>query len=150
MYLLHILRSIGTRKELLLTNPEKTGWHRFGEHMDNTFLKPFMEGAWMTKHNGRYYLQWGGPGTEFSHYADGVAVSDSPLGHFKHVSLPFSMKAGGFIRGAGHGATWQDNDRNYWHVSTMIDRQSFFSDVVYYWIGISIFSVSECERFTEV
>ncbi len=110
---------IGTRKELLLTDPAHIGWHRFGEHMDNTFLKPFMEGAWMTKHGGRYYLQWGGPGTEFSHYADGVAVGDSPLGPFEHVALPLSMKAGGFIRGAGHGATFTDNAGAYWHVSTM-------------------------------
>lgn len=113
-------RPIGTRKELLLLDDDRIGWHRFGEHMDNTFLKPFMEGAWMTKHNGKYYLQWGGPGTEFSHYGDGVAVSDSPLGYFEHVSLPFSMKAGGFIRGAGHGATFQDNSGNYWHTSTMV------------------------------
>ena len=111
---------IGTRKELLLTDGDKIGWHRFGEHMDNTFLKPFMEGAWMTKHGGKYYLQWGGPGTEFSHYADGYAVSDSPLGLFEHASLPLSMKAGGFIRGAGHGATFQDRWKNYWHTSTMV------------------------------
>ncbi len=74
----------------------------------------------MTKHNGKYYLQWGGPGTEFSHYGDGVAVGNNPLGPFEHVSLPFSMKAGGFIRGAGHGATFQDNGGNYWHTSTMV------------------------------
>lgn len=115
---------IGTRKELLLTDYERIGWHRFGEYMDNTFMKPFMEGAWMTKNNGKYYLQWGGPGTEFSHYADGVAISDGPLGgehsHFEHQSLPLSIKAGGFIRGAGHGATYQDNWGNYWHVSTMV------------------------------
>lgn len=111
---------IGTRKELLLTDFERIGWHRFGEQMDNTFLRPFMEGAWMTRHNGRYYLQWGGPGTEFSHYADGVAVGDTPLGPFTHVALPLSMKAGGFIRGAGHGSTFRDNDGQYWHVSTMV------------------------------
>lgn len=111
---------IGTRKELLLLDDKKIGWHRFGEHMDNTFLKPFMEGAWMTKHNGKYYLQWGGPGTEFSHYGDGVAIGNEPLGSFGHVSLPLSMKAGGFIRGAGHGATFQDNWGNYWHTSTMV------------------------------
>lgn len=110
---------IGTRKEMLLTDPTHIGWHRFGEHMDNTFLRPFMEGAWMTKHNGKYYMQWGGPGTEFSHYADGVAVGTTPLGPFEHESLPLSMKAGGFIRGAGHGATFQDNAAQYWHVSTM-------------------------------
>lgn len=110
----------GTRKELLLTNDERFGWHRFGEYMDNTFLKPFMEGAWMTKHNGKYYFQWGGPGTEFSGYADGVAIGNHPLGHFEHVSMPLSYKAGGFIRGAGHGATFQDNWNNYWHVSTTV------------------------------
>ena len=111
---------IGARRELLLPDDRRIGWHRFGEQMDNTFLRPFMEGAWMTRHGDRYYLQWGGPGTEFSHYADGVAVGPTPLGPFEHVSLPLSMKAGGFARGAGHGATFRDNGGRYWHVSTMV------------------------------
>ncbi|MGL4293658.1 MAG: discoidin domain-containing protein [Bacteroidales bacterium] len=111
---------IGTRKELLLNAPDRIGWHRFGEAMNNSFMKPFIEGAWMTKHNGKYYLQWGGPGSEFSHYADGYAVGDSPLGPFTHVSLPLSIKAGGFARGAGHGSTFQDNRNNYWHASSMV------------------------------
>ena len=55
------------------------GWQRFGEHMDNTFLDPFIEGSWMTKHNGKYYFQYGAPGTEFSGYADGVVVGSKPL-----------------------------------------------------------------------
>jgi xylan 1,4-beta-xylosidase len=111
---------IGTRKELLLLNPDRFGWQRFGENLDNTFLDPFMEGAWMTKHNGKYYLQYGAPATEFSGYADGVAIGKTPLGPFEHQSLPFSYKPGGFARGAGHGATFQDNWKNYWHVSTMV------------------------------
>lgn len=110
---------IGTRKELLLLDPDRYGWQRFGEYLDNTFLNPFMEGAWMNKHNGKYYLQYGAPGTEFSGYADGVAISKSPLGPFEHQSLPFSYKPGGFARGAGHGATYQDKWNNYWHVSTI-------------------------------
>lgn len=110
---------IGTRKELLLLNPDRFGWQRFGEHSDNTFLDPFMEGAWVTKHNHKYYLQYGAPGTEFSGYADGVALSKTPLGPFEHQSLPFSYKPGGFARGAGHGATYQDKWSNYWHVSTI-------------------------------
>jgi xylan 1,4-beta-xylosidase len=114
------LEPIGTRKELLLLKPERYGWQRFGEHLDNTFLDPFMEGAWLTKHNKKYYLQYGAPATEFSGYADGVAVGTSPLGPFEHQSLPLSWKAGGFARGAGHGATFQDNWKNYWHVSTMV------------------------------
>jgi hypothetical protein len=113
------LQPKGTRKEMYLLEPEKYGWQRFGEYMDNTFLDPFIEGAWMTKHNGRYYLQYGAPGTEFSGYADGVVVGDQPLGPFTPQSDPMSYKPGGFARGAGHGSTFLDNRHNYWHISTI-------------------------------
>lgn len=113
-------RPIGTRKEMYFLEEWRYGWQRFGEYMDNTFLDPFIEGAEVVKHNGKYYLQYGAPGTEFSHYSDGVAVGDNPLGPFTNQSDPMSYKPGGFIRGAGHGATFQDNWKNYWHVSTMV------------------------------
>ncbi len=113
-------KPIGTRKELFGLDSWRYGWHRFGEHMDDTFLDGFLEGAEMVKHNGKYYFQYAGPGTEFSGYADGVAVGDGPLNYFQNQSDPFSMKAGGFARGAGHGATFQDNQKKYWHVSTMV------------------------------
>ncbi len=115
---------IGTRREMHMLKSWRYGWQRFGEHMDNTFLDPFMEGAHVTKHNGKYYLQYGAPGTEFSGYADGVAVSDKPLGNplgwFQDQSDPLSMKLGGFARGAGHGSTFQDKYKNWWHVSTIM------------------------------
>ncbi|HEX5026053.1 MAG TPA: discoidin domain-containing protein, partial [Agriterribacter sp.] len=111
---------IGTRKEMYLLQPWRYGWQRFGEYLDNTFLDPFMEGAHMTKHNGKYYLQYGAPGTEFSGYADGVVAGDNALGPFTPQSDPFSYKPGGFARGAGHGSTFQDNNNNYWHVSTIV------------------------------
>ncbi len=111
---------IGTRKEIYLLEPWRYGWQRFGEHMDNTFLDPFIEGSHMTKYNGKYYLQYGAPGTEFSGYADGLLVGDDPLGPFTAMSDPLSMKLGGFVRGAGHGATFQDNYKNYWHISTTV------------------------------
>ncbi len=111
---------IGSRTELFMLAPWRYGWQRFGEHYDDTFLDPFIEGAWMTKHDGKYYLQYGAPGTEFSGYADGVAVSDTPLGNsFRPQSLPFSYKPGGFAVGAGHGATFTDNHGRYWHTSTI-------------------------------
>lgn len=113
-------KPIGTRKEMYLLEPWRFGWQRFGENMDNTFLDPFIEGSHMTKYNGKYYLQYGAPGTEFSGYADGVLVGDHPLGPFEPMSEPLSFKLGGFVRGAGHGATFQDNFKNYWHVSTTV------------------------------
>ena len=110
---------IGIRKEVLRLNDALHGWERFGEHNDNTFLNPFTEGAWMNKHNGKYYLQYGAPGTEFSGYGDGVYVGEGPLGPFRYQSHnPFSYKPGGFMRGAGHGASFQDSFGNWWHIST--------------------------------
>jgi len=110
----------GTRKEMYVLEPWRYGWQRFGEHMDNTFLDPFIEGSHMTRHNGKYYLQYGAPGTEFSGYADGLLVGTGPLGPFEAQSDPLSIKLGGFVRGAGHGATFTDNFGNYWHVSTTV------------------------------
>ena len=110
----------GTRKEMYLLESWRYGWQRFGELMDDTFLDGFIEGSHMTKYKGKYYMQYGAPGTEFSGYADGLLVGDHPLGPFSAVSDPLSYKLGGFIRGAGHGATFQDIHKNYWHVSTMV------------------------------
>jgi xylan 1,4-beta-xylosidase len=110
----------GTRKEMYFLEHWRYGWQRFGEHMDNTFLDPFIEGSHMTKHNGKYYLQYGAPGTEFSGYADGLLVGDDPLGPFEAQSDPLSIKLGGYVRGAGHGATFKDNFNQYWHVSTTV------------------------------
>jgi xylan 1,4-beta-xylosidase len=110
----------GARKEMYLLEPWRFGWQRFGEHMDNTFLDPFIEGSHMTKYKGRYYLQYGAPGTEFSGYADGLLVGTGPLGPFEAQSDPLSIKLGGYVRGAGHGATFEDNYNRYWHVSTTV------------------------------
>lgn len=82
--------------------------------------KPYIEGAFMTKHGGKYYLQYACPGTEFNTYSDGVYVADHPLGPFTlQSSNPFSAKPGGFIAGAGHGSTIEDEYGNFWHASTM-------------------------------
>ena len=115
------MQPLTARREMYLLEPWRYGWQRFGENMDNTFLDPFIEGSWMTKHNGKYYLQYGAPGTEFSGYADGVVVGSDPLfrNEFHPQSKPLSFKPGGFARGAGHGATFQDKWGNYWHVSTI-------------------------------
>ena len=113
------MQPIGTRVETYFLEPWRYGWQRFGEYMDNTFLDPFLEGSWMTKHHGKYYLQYCAPGTEMSGSADATLVGEGPLGPFTAQSDPFSFKPGGFIRGPGHGATYQDKWNNYWHTSTL-------------------------------
>ena len=82
--------------------------------------KPYIEGAFMTKHDGVYYLQYACPGTQYNTYADGVYTARSPLGPFtRQVSNPFSAVPGGFMTGAGHGSTIADRYGNYWHAATM-------------------------------
>ena len=67
--------------------------------------KPYIEGAWMDKHQGKYYLQYAAPGTQYNTYSDGVYVGDSPLGPFVLAdNNPCSYKPGGFLPGAGHGS----------------------------------------------
>lgn len=93
------------------------------EAMTKMFLavgKPYIEGAFMTKHDGKYYLQFATPGTQYNTYCDAVYVGDKPLGPFTpQKSNPFSSVPGGFITGAGHGSTIQDKYGNWWHASTM-------------------------------
>ncbi|MFR4146092.1 MAG: family 43 glycosylhydrolase [Mediterraneibacter gnavus] len=82
--------------------------------------RPFIEGPWMDKYEGRYYLQYACPGTEYNGYADGVYVAEHPLGPFILAkNNPYSYHPGGFMPGAGHGSTMRDLQQNLWHTATM-------------------------------
>lgn len=106
--------------ELFNLDPEKHGWERFGENHSDTILGGYIEGPWMNKHKGKYYLQYAAPGTEFNVYGDGAYMSDSPLGPFEYApNNPFSYKPGGFINGAGHGSTVLGPGNLYWHFASM-------------------------------
>lgn len=117
------LNPIGNIVSLFNTKREIYGWERQGNYNEKN-TSPWIEGAWMTKHNGKYYLQYAAPGTEFKSYSDGVYISDNPLGPFalaKHN--PLSYKPEGFATGAGHGSTFSDRYGNYWHMATMTISQ---------------------------
>ncbi|HEX7862152.1 MAG TPA: family 43 glycosylhydrolase [Verrucomicrobiae bacterium] len=107
-----------TSLEMIVLRPELHGWERFGsDHRDP--IKPFMEGAWVTKHAGKYYLQYGAPGTEHNVYANGAYTAEKPLGPWTYQAHnPVSYKPGGFVNGAGHGNTFQDKHGNYWNTGT--------------------------------
>ncbi|MGB7843275.1 MAG: family 43 glycosylhydrolase [Salinimicrobium sp.] len=111
----------GVEKELINLKEEEHGWERFGENNYHPTLKEgYMEGASMTKHDGKYYLQYAAPGTQFNVYADGVYVGETPLGPFKYLkNNPMSFKPGGFTNGAGHGITVKQTNGQYWHFATM-------------------------------
>lgn len=117
------LNPIGKPIEVFNSDKKNLGWERPGDY-NNKDVRPWIEGSWMTKHDGKYYLQYAGPGTEYKSYCDGLYVSDKPLGPFKlAANNPVSYKPEGFIAGAGHSSTFQDKYGNYWHVSTMTISQ---------------------------
>ncbi|SHI33087.1 F5/8 type C domain-containing protein [Tangfeifania diversioriginum] len=111
----------GVQKELINLVEEEHGWERFGENNFHPTLKEgYMEGASMTKHDGKYYLQYAAPGTQFNVYGDGVYIGETPLGPFTYMkNNPMSFKPGGFTNGAGHGVTVKQTNGQYWHFATM-------------------------------
>jgi beta-xylosidase len=70
-------RSVGQPFLCFRANYAQHGWERRGEdnlgaaNGSNFQEGPWIEGSWMTKHAGTYYLQYAAPGTEFRSYADG-------------------------------------------------------------------------------
>lgn len=112
---------IGSEVGLLSSNTKDYGWERPSDYNDYSGRrKPFLEGPWVTKHKGKYYLQYSAPGTEYKSYSDGLYIANSPLGPFQLAeNNPFSYKPEGFICGAGHGTTFQDKYANYWYMGTM-------------------------------
>lgn len=135
------LTPIGEKKEMIFDCHDKYGWERsaypgapakkysLGMEILYFMMKlsghggkdsTFIEGAYMNKWNGKYYLQYAAPGTELSTYGDGCYVGNSPLGPFTYqVHNPVSFKPGGFMTGAGHGSTIEDKSGNLWHAATM-------------------------------
>jgi len=110
----------GPPVDLFNRDEAKHGWERFGENHDDPKLSGFIEGAWLTKHDGTYYMQYAAPGTEWNTYGDGVYTAKSPLGPYTYAAHnPISYKPGGFVDGAGHGSTVVGPGGQYWHFSTM-------------------------------
>jgi len=115
---------IGEPQQMLHANFDRYGWEVPGDYNMLKKQRPWIEGSWMNKHNGKYYLQYSGPGTEFKSYSDAVYVSEKPLGPFSvQAHNPMSYKPEGFAAGAGHGNTFADTYGNYWHIGTMTISQ---------------------------
>ncbi|MFI3285588.1 MAG: family 43 glycosylhydrolase [Rikenellaceae bacterium] len=116
----YTFKFIGEPKALIQSDYQNRGWEISGDYNTRKELKPWIEGAWMNKHNGKYYYQYAGPDACYKSYCDGVMVSDSPLGEFTLAPHnAFAYKPEGFACGAGHGSTFEDKFGNLWHVGTL-------------------------------
>lgn len=118
------MKAVGDPVECFYANMAGHGFENGGDQNQNTSGDCWLEGAWMVKYEGRYYLNYAGPGTEFATYADGCYVADDPMGPFTYCSSnPVTFKSSGYLVGAGHGATFQDLFGNWWKVDTVAISQ---------------------------
>ena len=90
-------------------------WERFGEHNQDT-LCGWVEGQWMFKRNGRYYLIYASSGTEYTNYCMAAYYSDKgPLGGFVlQKNNPVTISRSKLISGAGHGCVTEEPDGTIW------------------------------------
>lgn len=95
-------------------------WERFGRFNQDARWG-WIEGQWMLKHQGRYYLVYAANGTEFPSYAMGAYYSDEgPLSGFVYQKRnPIVFKDSGLVRGSGHGSIGPAPDGSLWVFYTM-------------------------------
>ncbi len=106
--------------DIFQSDREVRGFERYGDINELNGGKTHLEGPWMNKIDGKYYLTYAVPGTDAAGYCDGCAVSDSPMGPFTYCeNSPVVYKATGFMRGAGHGCLFADKKGNYWKMDTV-------------------------------
>lgn len=110
----------GEDVELFEVDPENFGWEEYEEDPD-TDLQVQVNGPSIFKHQGKYYLQYGAPGTKPHLFADGAYISEEPLGPYEAMpGNPFSFKPGGFITGAGNGDIIEGPDNSFWNFASMV------------------------------
>jgi xylan 1,4-beta-xylosidase len=112
-------RVIGKPANLIAFEPDKSPWQRVGDWNEQP-ARGWIEGAWMFKRNGMYYLTYSAAGTENRMYAMGCAVSKSPLGPFvPQKNNPILRSTTGLITGTGHGCVVEGPHDSLWAFYTV-------------------------------
>lgn len=109
----------GTPKRLFTFNRDHA-WERYGE-MNEYADVAWIEGPWMLKHNGTYYLQYSASGTQWKTYANGYYTSKSPTGPFTYApNNPLLRRTDGIITGTAHGSIVEGPDKRLWQFYTIV------------------------------
>jgi xylan 1,4-beta-xylosidase len=97
-------------------------WERYGDNNEGTHVS-WLEAPWMTRHKGKYYLQYSAPGTEWKTYSVGVYTSDRPLGTFSCAPRnPMLVHHNGLINGTGHHSIVEGPGGRLWAFYTILFR----------------------------
>lgn len=105
---------ITENKQMFAMNTKEHVWERMGD-FNQDLSYSYVEGAWMYKRNGIYYLTYSAPGTEWITYGMGAYKSKNPLGPWEYMKAsPFLQSTAGLIRGTGHGSIVEGPGKTVW------------------------------------
>ncbi len=95
-------------------------WERYGEMNEYTDVA-WIEGPWVLKRNGTYYLQYSASGTQWKTYAEGYYTAKSPLGPFTYApNNPLLRRTDGIVTGPAHGSVVEGPDQSLWQFYTIV------------------------------
>lgn len=113
---------IGKPVQVIAFEPEKFPWQRLGDWNEQP-ARGWVEGAWILKRDGRYYLTYAAGGTENRTYATGCSVGKSPLGPFTpQKNNPILRTTKGLITGTAHGCVVEGPHNSLWAFYTVQAR----------------------------
>ena len=115
----HPSRVVGKPEKMIAFEPDKFAWQRVGDWNEQP-ARGWIEGAWMFKRNGKYYLTYAAAGTENRTYAMGCSVGQSPLGPFvPQKNNPILRSTTGLITGTAHGCVVEGPHHSLWAFYTV-------------------------------
>lgn len=95
-------------------------WERYGE-MNEYPTVAWIEGPWIIKRNGVYYLEYSASGTQWKTYAEGYYTATSPLGPYSYApNNPLLRKTEGLVTGTAHGSIVKGPDGDWWQFYTIV------------------------------
>jgi len=95
-------------------------WERYGE-MNEYPGVAWIEGPWIIKRNGIYYLEYSASGTQWKTYAEGYYTATSPLGPYSYAeNNPLLRKTEGLVTGTAHGSIVKGPDDELYQFYTIV------------------------------
>ena len=89
-------------------------WERYGEANEYPTVA-WIEGPWVIKRNGIYYLEYSASGTQWKSYAEGYYTATSPLGPYTYAeNNPLLRKTEGLVTGTAHGSIVKLAGKDEW------------------------------------
>ena len=114
-----LTRFAGPPKHLFAFNKDHV-WERYGEMNEYTDVA-WIEGPWLQKYHGTYYLEYSASGTQWKTYANGYYMAKSPTGPFAYApNNPLTRRTDGLVTGTGHGSIVEGPDHHLWQFYTIV------------------------------